>query len=337
MAKFFYFKSEPIVESLTIPEIEDGSEGWLITGPQTASWKYVDEGDSCSMSFPNVQRGMKTDNLQSCTCIIYTAKNPGENSYRGAWLYHGKGGYLSKGFPKPWELPGGSDLRPRDCLVAFNAWQDNSEWRGLIDRLDAWRIPSDNIVACLRPRKNFEQFAINGEGQIGEPFGPMSKRVSLEISEDEGLISGQSKASSRGFFSDCCCYITTAVSLALGLPDDNETLQMLRWYRDKILLKDPQGRADVETYYAVAPAIVQAIEGRSDSRDLYLWLYHRYLQPVVASIRAGRYATAHDTYREMVAELSPLAAESASLSISFVEAPTWQRSSASRPRPSLRT
>jgi hypothetical protein len=94
--------------------------------------------------------------------------------------------------------------------------------------------------------------------------------------------------------------------VSLGLPDDNEILQTLRWYRDTILLKDPEGRADVETYYAVAPAIVQAIETRADKHDLYLWLYHRHLQPAVASIRAGRYATAHGTYREMVAELSSL-------------------------------
>lgn len=303
MAKMFHFKTSPIVEDLTIPEIQDGSEGWLVTGPRSDSWVDVDEGDSRSMSFPNVKRGMRTNNLQSCTCIIYTALSSGGSGYRGAWLYHGKGGYLAKGFPKPWELPAGKDLAPRDCLVAFNAWKDNSEWPGLIDRLEGWRIPPENIAACLRPYENFETFAINTEGQIGEPFGPMSRKVPLEVSESKvGLLSEQPR--SGGFFSDCCCYITTAACLALRLPDDNETLRTLRWFRDTILLKDPEGRADVETYYAVAPAIVQAIEARTDRRDLYLWLFHRYLQPAVASIRAGRYTTAHDTYREMVAQLS---------------------------------
>ena len=132
MAKIFRFKTAPVVEDLTIPEIQDGSEGWLVTGSRADSWVTVHEGHDCTMTFPNVKRGIKTYNLQSCTCIIYTALKTGTSSYRGAWLYHGKGGYLAK-LPMPWEVPGGLDLTPDDCFVAFSAWIDHPCDRGLVD------------------------------------------------------------------------------------------------------------------------------------------------------------------------------------------------------------
>ena len=58
----------------------------------------------------------------------------------------------------------------------------------------------------------------------------------------------------------CCpCYITTAACTALGLPDECEELQTLRWFRDNVLT-DEAGLALVGRYYEQAPAIVRAID-----------------------------------------------------------------------------
>jgi hypothetical protein len=95
------------------------------------------------------------------------------------------------------------------------------------------------------------------------------------------------------------CFITTAVSLARGLPDDCDELTVLRAYRDRYLA----GHPDVATYYRIAPAIVRAVATRPDAATIWRVLYEDYLAPIVAMVRAGRDAEAHAAYRAMVADL----------------------------------
>jgi len=64
------------------------------------------------------------------------------------------------------------------------------------------------------------------------------------------------------------CFLTTACCEWKGLPDDCHELQVLRGLRDGWLIKQSYGKELVETYYQEAPAIVAAIEARSDKDQI---------------------------------------------------------------------
>ena len=55
------------------------------------------------------------------------------------------------------------------------------------------------------------------------------------------------------------CFLTTAVVKRRGEADDGPTLTVLRRFRDTYMQETPERRAEVERYYRVAPALVDAI------------------------------------------------------------------------------
>jgi hypothetical protein len=101
-----------------------------------------------------------------------------------------------------------------------------------------------------------------------------------------------------------CCYITTAVCKGMGLADDCDELQTLRWFRDEVMSRTAQGRAEVAEYYKTAPAIVAALAVNADAGRIYRELYSRFIRPAVMSIKQGRLREAHAQYREMVRALA---------------------------------
>ncbi|HET9984000.1 MAG TPA: CFI-box-CTERM domain-containing protein [Longimicrobiales bacterium] len=102
----------------------------------------------------------------------------------------------------------------------------------------------------------------------------------------------------------CRCYITTAVCEALGLPDDCETLALLRAFRDTVLARTEDGRQEIAQYYTTAPAIVAAIDARPDAERVYRALMETVIAPAAADILAGRHDEARHRYRRMVERLA---------------------------------
>jgi hypothetical protein len=102
----------------------------------------------------------------------------------------------------------------------------------------------------------------------------------------------------------CCCYITTAVCSALGLSDDCEELQTLRWFRDRIVLATEAGRGDVATYYASAPGIVCQIDAHPHAALIYRELYENFIGPAVTAIKTGSYEAAYALFKACVSEAS---------------------------------
>ena len=310
MAKIFHLSMEkPIVQDLTVPEIPDGGEGWLMITRSEQKMLMVNEGESVALPFTTARYGgIDTVNLQSCTAIVYLALSH-DSSYYGAWYYHGKGGYLTSkgGLPLPWEIevPYEHGGRGSDYHVAFSAWKDNDEWPKLIDKLERGGIPADNIAACIRPYNGFETFAVNLQGQVGQAFGkPKVQRVTPLQIEKQSLLS-ESSGSQEPRTPTCCgCYLTTATCLALGLPDDNPVLNTLRTFRDQVMLATAAGRREVARYYATAPAIVAAIDALPDARELYLTLYATTIAPAARAILEGRNDEAYARYRAMVESLT---------------------------------
>lgn len=104
----------------------------------------------------------------------------------------------------------------------------------------------------------------------------------------------------------CKCYLTTAACGAIGLADDCSELEVLRWFRDSVLLRDSAGRRDVAAYYETAPRIVSAIDRRPDANLIYRRIYAGTIQPAVTAIRAGDMRKAYGLYREMVQSLEQI-------------------------------
>ena len=94
------------------------------------------------------------------------------------------------------------------------------------------------------------------------------------------------------------CFITTAITKALGKPDDCDELQTLRSYRDNWLVSNhPMAIAE---YYRVAPDIVKAIDAKPDANALWATLYEDFLVPALSEIADGNNESAYLIYRGMV-------------------------------------
>lgn len=99
------------------------------------------------------------------------------------------------------------------------------------------------------------------------------------------------------------CYITTAAMLGAEA-DDGPTLTALRRFRDAIMAPRDDWRADIATYYATAPAIVQRIDASVRREKIYGIIRRRVLAPCVRMIEEGKYDSAHRLYRRMVSFLT---------------------------------
>jgi len=100
------------------------------------------------------------------------------------------------------------------------------------------------------------------------------------------------------------CYITTATFTALGICNDNcDELQKFRWYRDNILIKEPDGKELIEEYYKTAPLIVRKIEEMPNKEEIYKQIWDRYLSKCLEFLNKKQFAKVKKTYIEMVRTL----------------------------------
>jgi hypothetical protein len=56
------------------------------------------------------------------------------------------------------------------------------------------------------------------------------------------------------------CFITSAILESTGKGDDAPELQKLRKFRDEVMKSDRYMSKDIETYYRIAPSVVEAID-----------------------------------------------------------------------------
>ena len=95
------------------------------------------------------------------------------------------------------------------------------------------------------------------------------------------------------------CFFTTAACLYKGLPDDCNELETLRKFRDSVLMRNTEGRAMVQRYYEVAPAIVEHLTDEGDLEDVW-----RSVQICVVAISEHKHEEAIGIYRDMVERFS---------------------------------
>jgi hypothetical protein len=98
------------------------------------------------------------------------------------------------------------------------------------------------------------------------------------------------------------CFITTACTVAMGLPDDCAELVILRQFRDEYVRQLPNGDKIIDEYYRIAPAIVRKINERPDHQEVFTALF-RQIEKAVQLIRERRYSEAFVDYADVVKRL----------------------------------
>lgn len=89
-----------------------------------------------------------------------------------------------------------------------------------------------------------------------------------EESSEEETSSNDSSSSS-----DSSCYLTTTCVNVMGLPNNCLELQVLRKFRNKILMPTSKGRKAIQEYHKLAPEIVQSIDGRGNAEFIWKQIY----------------------------------------------------------------
>lgn len=100
------------------------------------------------------------------------------------------------------------------------------------------------------------------------------------------------------------CFLTSACVKSKGLPDDCYELTRLRWFRDNVLAKTNEGKANIKQYYDIAPKIVESINSSCQSSAEYDDIYATWILPCVTLIDSGEYQKATEEYTKMVKMLS---------------------------------
>lgn len=117
-------------------------------------------------------------------------------------------------------------------------------------------------------------------------------------------IQAASIADIDGGFKRKLCYVTTATCMALDLGTDCEELNLLKAYRDDVLMKTEDGRSLVAKYYNIAPTIVKRIDALQDAKEIYVSLYHEYIEKCIACLRNKESERCLSIYSEMVEKLT---------------------------------
>jgi len=102
------------------------------------------------------------------------------------------------------------------------------------------------------------------------------------------------------------CYLTTAACEYFGRPDNCHELNMLRKFRDEWLKNQPEGAKLVETYYSVAPKILENISKHSEKDKIYNIMWNKYILPCVSLIEHEMYTETKDLYVQAVMRLMNL-------------------------------
>lgn len=186
---------------------------------------------------------------------------------------------------------------------------------------------TDELLSLLVKEINATKIVLGGstKGRIVEEYRlfltvytiPMIRYLKLSVSEAlaDAIIERWCREYpkfqfSKGSYEDLSsgfkqklCFITTAVCRTMDKPDDCYELKAFRGFRDDYMSRTKQGKAMIEEYYTIAPAIVAYLKLCTDYRLRYQQLWTNYLLPCLKFIEEGRYTECERTYQQMVCAL----------------------------------
>ena len=100
------------------------------------------------------------------------------------------------------------------------------------------------------------------------------------------------------------CFITTAcVNARHNDPNGEHILNVLRTYRDEYVRTLNEGGRLLEHYYDIAPRIVDSINNRSNSSEIFEEIYAKHLVAAVVLIEFNRNDEALKIYSSLVSKL----------------------------------
>lgn len=100
------------------------------------------------------------------------------------------------------------------------------------------------------------------------------------------------------------CFITSAVCLTMGKPNDCEELMVMRNFRDNWLCEQPGGIELIEKYYKIAPGIVKSINEDQNRLLIFKDIYKQFILPCVESTKNCEYEKSKTIYLEMLETLT---------------------------------
>ena len=130
-------------------------------------------------------------------------------------------------------------------------------------------------------------------GAIGSALGPIGTAAGSFLG---GLVGGG-------------CFITEAVMAAGGQGDATPELQILRWFRDNVMMTNPVGQTMVQQYEDLAPMVVEAVSQRPDALQIFQSIKSQFLDQAIAAIQQGNNEQALQVYAKMIAFVTPFAIE----------------------------
>lgn len=105
------------------------------------------------------------------------------------------------------------------------------------------------------------------------------------------------------YYSEPCCYLTTACLNAKGIPlKSSLEFKAIKDITREHILKSFSGKKDYVRYGRVAPKIVDAINSRPDSMEIWDSVYKK-IEDVAIHIFAGKPEEGYQAYRDMTLSL----------------------------------
>jgi len=130
-----------------------------------------------------------------------------------------------------------------------------------------------------------------------------NKSVSRTVRDNTCLTSSYGDCAYYKQASASGCFITSAVCVSQGKPDDCYELNLFRSFRDGWLSRQEGGMDAIAEYYACAPYIVSAVDRQPDAEKVWAGVYEKYIAPCVSLMEAGDSYGAFSLYSTMVGDL----------------------------------
>ena len=144
---------------------------------------------------------------------------------------------------------------------------------------------------------------LEAEGGIFTEYRRKYSRQTLDSRTARDICMTSRYADCSDYQNASRCFITTAVCLSLGKPDNCEELYVMRSFRDEWLSKQPDGEDLITDYYNTAPDIVKRIDQEADRKNIYKAIYEDYILPCINQAKTKDYAESKRIYVDMVNSL----------------------------------
>lgn len=87
--------------------------------------------------------------------------------------------------------------------------------------------------------------------------------------------------------------ILVATCIKRNLSNDCKELVTLRRFRDNYISSLPDGKKTIASYYAIAPKVVDVIDKRKNSKDIYSSIFEDLVVPCARFVECNQYAEAY--------------------------------------------